>query len=278
MTLNPKLENMANNRLNIMDLHRKINQKTEKKSVCYDRVLEICNKRIEAQADMLKLSCVFEFPEYMVGYPLFDLNSCMEYCKKHLIANGFYVKYYFPDKFYISWDFEEIKRQKEEERKKIPLVAMLPPPTQTKPQVLLSDKPFNAGNSDGSSASASPHQSTPLHQLQPLQPLQPLQQPQQLPSSNSVIKANKAPQFPPDLHAKITSPLPTAAPKYDPFDVYTGYGGPSHSGDLHTGSKVSSAIENTFFTKDFKQMLTSSIGNNKAIFDYKPSGKVALNL
>ena len=84
------------NRLNILDVHRKINQKQEKKNICYEKVLDICQKRIVALADRTQTCCVFVFPEYVVGFPLFDLNACMEYCKQSLIASGFWVEYYFP--------------------------------------------------------------------------------------------------------------------------------------------------------------------------------------
>ena len=112
-----------------------MNEKNEKKSLCYERVLEICNRRVLSSADRHKTSCFFEFPEYVIGYPLFDLNACMDYCKKQLVANGFLVNYYFPNKFYISWDYEEIKQHKTEQRKQTPLIAALPTHPLLLPQV-----------------------------------------------------------------------------------------------------------------------------------------------
>lgn len=242
---------MLNNRLNVLDLHRKINQKSEKKSVSYDRVLEICHKRIIAQADNMKLSCWFEFPEYIVGYPLFDLNACMEYCKKQLISNGFLVRFFFPNRFYISWDFDEIKQQKEEQRKKIPLVAMLPsPPVNEVSKVITPTIPINKEET----VHIPPPQKNPFNTL---------------------------PTFPEHLHNKIVAPLPASPPKYDPFDLYTATTGLTNLTSNNTRTSKGTAIDNTFFTKDVKEMLTSSIGNGnstKNLFDYKPSGKVTLNL
>lgn len=304
--------NGQNNRLNILELHRKMNQRNEKKSVCYEKVLEICNKRILNQTERDKTNCLFEFPEYVAGYPLFDLNSCIKYCEKQLVANGFLVKYYFPNKFYISWDFEEIKKDKEEQRKKTPLVAVLPTtknnannannanansvkqlaiaPNQTsstqqgslslqhlQQQIL----PSHQQQYQPPQALQPPQVSQPLQSLQQSQASQQSQQSQQSQPSHASIGLPQQTIVPSALHAKMTAPLPTSLPKYDPFDLY--------SPSIHTPSpnskgfaeqsdgKKASAIDNSFFANSFKQTLTSGIGSSK-MFDYKPSGKLTLNI
>lgn len=291
------------NRLNILELHRKMNQRNEKKSVCYEKILEICHKRIVTQCERDKTTCLFEFPEYVVGYPLFDLNACIKYCEKALIASGFLVKYYFPNKFYISWDFDEIKKHKEEQRKKTPLVAVLP---QSQPQ---------QSNTQAIVASPQMHiqQAQPMQQPMQMQQMQQMQQmPHAVPQVQQMQQPNtpvsqvtvtppympqpqqlqqqqpheRTPTFfplaqPPAsiLQAKMTAPLPTTLPKYDPFDLYS----PSiHSPNTTSNvggndGKKASAIDNSFFANSFKQTLTSGIGASK-MFNYKPSGKLSLNL
>lgn len=101
--------------LNIFDLHRTINDKKMRVSECYDKVLEICHKKIKTGADKQKLNCIIEVPSYVVGYPIFDYNKCIEYVYESLKKNGFLVKYYFPKYLYISWDFEEINSNKTEQ-------------------------------------------------------------------------------------------------------------------------------------------------------------------
>jgi hypothetical protein len=294
-------------RLNIHELHRKINLKNEKKSVCYEKVLEICHKRIISSTEREKTSTLFEFPEYILGYPLFDLNACMEYCKKQLCSNGFLIEYYFPNKFYISWDYEEIKNKKAEQRKQIPLIAVLPNTTRklplnnqdvsqiypSSPSILptiqykedipsletikskhtpsitniIKDTRYqstpisviqqNTQNTQNTQST----QSTQSTQLQPSQLAQP-QQPQQ-PFNNNL--------FSPKFHDKITAPIPTSPPKYDPFDVY-------NIKQTSMSNNKSSVIDNTFFSGNLKQMLSSSIGSSHSVFDFKPSGKLSLNL
>ena len=96
-------------RLNILELHRTINEKNNRKNECYDKVLEICHKKINMAPNLRQLRCMIEVPEYVCGYPLYDLNSCIKYLLDSLKVNGFLVKYYFPKVLYVSWDFDEIK-------------------------------------------------------------------------------------------------------------------------------------------------------------------------
>lgn len=98
--------------LNILDLHRSINEKKNRTTECYEKVLDICHKRIQKSANSQQMRCLIEVPCLVFGYPIFDYNKCLEYVYKSLIKNGFIVKYYFPKHLYISWDFEEIEATK----------------------------------------------------------------------------------------------------------------------------------------------------------------------
>lgn len=111
--------------LNILDLHRSINEKKSKVNESYDKVLEICHKKIQTSADNQKVRCLIEVPAYVFGYPIFDYNKCLEHVYNSLIKNGFLVKYYFPKYLYISWDFDEINATK----KKKTTPAQLQPPS-----------------------------------------------------------------------------------------------------------------------------------------------------
>jgi hypothetical protein len=103
-------------RLNILDLHRTINEKKERQTVCFENVLSRIHKKIQKSADEKKLRCVYEIPTFIFGLPLFDLNDCIEFVMSELKANGFIVTYYFPNMLYVSWDFEEINKNKAENK------------------------------------------------------------------------------------------------------------------------------------------------------------------
>lgn len=103
-------------RLNIFELHRTINEKNLKKSECYEKVLDICHRKVTTAAEHKQLRILFEVPEYVYGYPIFSINDCISFLMKSLKSNGFLIKYYFPKVLYISWDFDEIKKNEEHDK------------------------------------------------------------------------------------------------------------------------------------------------------------------
>lgn len=112
-------------RLNILELHRTINEKNERKTECYEKVLEMCHRKIQVGAENRQVRCMFEVPEYIYGYPIYDINACIRYVMTSLQSNGFLVRYYFPKCLYVSWDFEEIKTGESK-----PSLSTTPIPTQ----------------------------------------------------------------------------------------------------------------------------------------------------
>jgi hypothetical protein len=104
-------------KLNILDLHRNISQKQLKRTECFDKVLELCHKKIISNSDNKKFRVFYEVPDFILGYPLYDINDCIKYIMESLKNNGFLAIYYFPRYIYISWDFEEIDQYKAEQKK-----------------------------------------------------------------------------------------------------------------------------------------------------------------
>lgn len=101
-------------KLNILELHRTLNDLKYKNIECFEKVVESCHKKIMSQTKSNKQNCFYEVPMYVFGFPIFDLNKCIEYLINSLESDGFLVKYFFPKYLYISWDFEEINANKKE--------------------------------------------------------------------------------------------------------------------------------------------------------------------
>jgi hypothetical protein len=248
-------------RLNIHDVQRRMHEKSEKKVQCYEKILAFCHKRILSNVEREHTKCVFEFPEYVIGFPLFDMNACMEHCKRHLISSGFLVHYHFPNKFYISWDIEEIKAYKTQQRKQTMLSAVVAPKAiEEAPPSQQPTLPKHRDNLRQVVIQAPPTK-TPL-EMKEMQPL-PQQYPTPIPKALSHI--------PNDLLQKITKPLPSAPLIYNPNDVY------------NVGNNETSVLDNTFFPNNLKHMLVSDIGNNKSFsgsakYNQKASGKLSLNI
>lgn len=103
-------------KLNILDLHRNITQKQMKRIECFDKVLEMCHKRILGLSDNKKKRFFYEVPDFVLGYPLYDINDCITHVLDCLKSNGFLAIYYFPKYIYISWDFDEIDQHNSREK------------------------------------------------------------------------------------------------------------------------------------------------------------------
>jgi Family of unknown function (DUF5759) len=100
--------------LNILDIQRKLKQRTEKTIACYEKILEFCHKRIMFNCERRRVRFFFEVPEYIFGYPIFDINDAIRFVVNALTSNGFLAIYYFPKYIYVSWDTDEISKYKQQ--------------------------------------------------------------------------------------------------------------------------------------------------------------------
>lgn len=97
--------------ISILDIIKTINGKAEKKREVYDKILDKCFRKIEQTVKLNHLFCMFEVPEFILGYPIFSLNDCISYVLEKLRNNGFHVQYVFPKFIYISWNVPNNKLQ-----------------------------------------------------------------------------------------------------------------------------------------------------------------------
>lgn len=89
--------------LTINDILAKKKHREEKRHEVFNILLERCCKKIEQADNMKILYCVFEVPEFLFGYPLYNLNECVGYLLQELTKRGFQVQYIFPHTIIISW-------------------------------------------------------------------------------------------------------------------------------------------------------------------------------
>lgn len=125
------------NRISILELHRTIQEKKQKHNEAFEKVLGMCHKRIKAAAEMQKLQTFIVIPEFVVGYPIYNLNECLDFVINALKKNGFLLRYYFPKILYVSWDLDEIETDKQYKQKPMSTTAMLPKIEFEKPKALL---------------------------------------------------------------------------------------------------------------------------------------------
>lgn len=96
--------------LSIQDVARAISKKNERKTQCFDRILLQISSRIRQCVDINMFSCLYEVPEYVLGFPVYNLNECLTHIIGKLKSNGFYVDYYFPRVLHISWNHPQVPK------------------------------------------------------------------------------------------------------------------------------------------------------------------------
>lgn len=98
--------------VNARDLNLVLQKKINKRQEAFDKVLDNVNIQIQKAANGSKLFCLYEVPDFLIGFPLYDINECIAYIINKLHDNGFYVRYYFPRILYVSWNAAEIEDEK----------------------------------------------------------------------------------------------------------------------------------------------------------------------
>ena len=92
--------------LTVRDVQKTQEGRQQRRHEAFEAVLDQCNRRIAQYVEVLKntRACVFEVPEVTIGFPLYNLNDCIEYVMSSLVTNGFRVQYIFPRFLVIHWD------------------------------------------------------------------------------------------------------------------------------------------------------------------------------
>uniref|UniRef100_A0A6C0CRT4 Uncharacterized protein n=1 Tax=viral metagenome TaxID=1070528 RepID=A0A6C0CRT4_9ZZZZ len=87
-------------------------KKENYKKSSYDKILEICHRRIRTISSFGGQNTFYEVPGLLVGYPLYNIYHCMNYLVEQLRKSGFLIQILPPPQIcvlYISWDPNELK-------------------------------------------------------------------------------------------------------------------------------------------------------------------------
>ena len=72
----------------------------------YEKVLGNCYRKVREHVIRDQKYCFFPIPEYIPGFPLFNINHCVCFIVKKLNQAGFQTKFIAPNIIYIHWDVE----------------------------------------------------------------------------------------------------------------------------------------------------------------------------
>jgi hypothetical protein len=99
-------------RISLNELYQMQKKKKNTKKIVFDRILELCHKRIRNIGNFGGMNAFYEIPGLVVGYPLFNIYDCTNYIVEQLKKTGFIVQILPPPHIcvlYISWDPIEMK-------------------------------------------------------------------------------------------------------------------------------------------------------------------------
>jgi hypothetical protein len=100
--------------LSLKDVRDVQNKRDKKREEAFDYILNMAYRHIHKCVSTLRSTyfCFYEIPEFVLGFPLFDLNECVTYLHNRLVKGGFQVKYFFPNVLMISWGSARPKKEK----------------------------------------------------------------------------------------------------------------------------------------------------------------------
>lgn len=89
--------------LTLNDIVNNKKKRDERKMEAFQLILkEICSK-IKKADEVNNLYCIYDVPEFLVGYSLYSINEIVGYLLQELSKRGFQVQYIFPKILIISW-------------------------------------------------------------------------------------------------------------------------------------------------------------------------------
>lgn len=118
--------------ISLHELYRMQKEKTNARIICFDRVLELCHRRIRTVASYGGQNTFFEVPGMMIGYPLYNIHECMDYVVDSLRKTGFLVQILPPPNvcvLYVSWDPKELRPNMHKVKKNTRPAIQAPPPS-----------------------------------------------------------------------------------------------------------------------------------------------------
>jgi hypothetical protein len=90
--------------LNIYDIKKFVEEKEKRRIRVFENIYQLCLKKIETSVLKEDDFCLFQVPEFILGYPTYNLGHCIQYCIYILKKNGFVTQYFYPNIIKISWN------------------------------------------------------------------------------------------------------------------------------------------------------------------------------
>jgi hypothetical protein len=91
------------NLFSVKDIHKKQMEREKNRQFIYNKITKKCFQKIKATSENEEEYCFFKLPEFIVGYPLFNMTECVMYLINVLREKGFHCRFVQNFVIYISW-------------------------------------------------------------------------------------------------------------------------------------------------------------------------------
>jgi hypothetical protein len=98
------MSNNKNDIPSIHDLHKEKYKKEKTKTEIYTIVLNKCIERVvNTNRHTDKSYIMFDVPKILIGYPSYDMESCILFIMNELSNRGYLIEFIHPHYLYIDW-------------------------------------------------------------------------------------------------------------------------------------------------------------------------------
>tara|TARA_Y200000002_G_C22540669_1_gene603824 strand:- start:17 stop:460 length:444 start_codon:yes stop_codon:yes gene_type:complete len=96
----------------VNELQRKSKEKEKNRNKIYFIITKKCFEKIKETSTNDQKYCFYQVPEYIPGYPLYNMTECILYLMNVLKERGFLYRYIDKYIIYISWNIPEKNKYK----------------------------------------------------------------------------------------------------------------------------------------------------------------------
>jgi len=88
----------------VNEIHKNQKEKESRRLKIYENISNKCFKKIKETANNEQTYCFFQMPEYMPGYPIYNMTECTMFILNLLHEKGFKARYCDSFIIFISWN------------------------------------------------------------------------------------------------------------------------------------------------------------------------------
>lgn len=99
--------------INIAKIKKIEESKRQIKKEIYKKIFEQFSRKIQVSVDASQKQTIVQVPNFLLGYPSYDVEKAGVYLKRQLELSGFQVTPISPIIFTVSWYTQKEKTQKE---------------------------------------------------------------------------------------------------------------------------------------------------------------------